>query len=158
MVFLFGSLSRGAIVNSNDIAIDLNLEISLEEAWSLWTTEVKLEQWLTIKAHVEPKINGAYELFWDPSHPNENSTIGCHIAALIPNKKLAFEWKGPVPFADLMNSTTPPPTSVQINFEYLEPSKTVIHFRHIGWGNSTRWQEAREWQLKAWNEAFKNLR
>lgn len=156
--FLFCSLSRGAILNSNDFSIKLNLNTSLEVAWSLWTNADKLENWLTAKAHVEQKVNGAYELFWDPSHPYENSTIGCHITSLIPNKLLAFEWKGPVPFADLMNSSTPPPTSVEINFEYVDPSKSVIHLRHTGWGGSPRWQEARVWQLRAWNEAFKNLK
>ena len=157
MTFSYGNLAQGAVVNSNDIVIDLNLNISVEEAWNLWTDERKIEQWLTTKAHVVPKLSGAYELFWDPENPNENSTIGCHITALIPNKLLSFEWKGPVPYADLMN-VDPTPTWVQVSFEPLDPSKTIIHFRHSGWRQSARWADARTWQLNAWSRAFQNLK
>lgn len=137
--------------------MDIPLNTSTSSAWQLWTNEKELEQWLTTRAHVEPKPNGPYELFWDPSNPNENSTAGCRITAFIPSKLLAFEWKGPVPYADLMN-TAPLPTWVHISFEAITPSKTILHFRHSGWGQSTRWNEARSWQLDAWMGAFVNLR
>jgi uncharacterized protein YndB with AHSA1/START domain len=157
MIFFCGSFSYGAGVTSSDIVLDVTLNLSASQAWSLWIDDQKLEEWLTAKAHVEPRLHGHYELFWDPAHPHENSTIGCHITAIIPGKLLVFEWKGPVPYAELMN-VSPLPTWVQISFEPVDSSNTVLHFRHSGWGQSPRWSEARTWQLNAWTEAFKNLR
>lgn len=139
-----------------DIVFDLSLKISTEEAWKLWTNSRELEKWLTTQANVDSKLGGAYELFWDPTNHNDNSTLGCKITALVPNKLLAFEWRGPVPFADLMNDE-PFPTWVSISFEAVSINQTTIHFRHSGWGEGDRWKAAREWQLKAWTGASQEL-
>lgn len=157
ILFIGGPSLGTENMNSNDITVDFILEMDVSSAWKHWTSEAKLQEWLSVQARVEPKINGAYELFWDPNNPAENSTIGCKVIAIVPLKLLAFEWKGPVPYAELMN-LEPLPTWVQINFEPKGISKTIIHFRHSGWLDSSKWVEARNWQLKAWMGAFENLR
>ena len=143
-------------MSTQDITFDLELSIPTENAFKLWTDSKILEQWLTTSANVEPKLHGAYELFWDPSNRNENSTLGCKITSFLPGKILSFEWRGPVPYADLMN-VNPFPTWVSINFEALETNKTIIHFRHSGWGVGERWSKAKQWQTNAWDMAFKDL-
>ncbi len=143
-------------MSSNDLTVDLKLKTSVEEIWSYWIDPCKLEKWLTVKANVEPMLNGLYELFWEPDSREQNSTIGCKFIAFVPNKLIAFQWKGPVPFADLMN-TEPPPTWVSVSLEAINPECTTIHFRHSGWGESDRWKEARSWQEQAWSAAFKEL-
>lgn len=143
-------------MESRDIAVALKLDVSAKEVWNLWTDSKSLERWLTNKAIVEPRVGGAYELFWDPPTPNDNSTLGCKIIGLEKEKYLAFQWRGPVPFADLMN-VEPFPTWVVVTFEILSPTQTLIHFRHSGWGKSARWDAARKWQANAWNGAFKEL-
>ncbi len=143
-------------VNSSDFTFELNLPVSLENAWKLWTDSKQLEKWLTTKAKVQAEVGGPFELFWDPENPSENSTLGCKIIALAPRRLLSFQWRGPVPYADLMNFE-PFPTWVSISFESVATEETVIHFRHSGWGKSARWNEAREWQNKAWIGAFAEL-
>ena len=142
---------------SRDIAFDLKLKISVEDAWNLWTEPKRLVQWLTTEANVNPVLGGAYELFWDPTNHNDNSTLGCKITALVPYKLLAFEWRGPVLYADLMN-VQPFPTWASVSFEAIEGDQTVIHFRHTGWGDNDRWNAARTWQTNAWAGAFKQLK
>ncbi len=73
------------------------------------------------------------------------------------NKQLAFTWKGPVPFADLMN-ISPLPTSVKIDFEDKECAGTAVVLTHAGWGAGTKWQAARTWQENAWIGAFTQLK
>jgi uncharacterized protein YndB with AHSA1/START domain len=148
--------NKGAPMVSKDIVFDLNLHISVEEAWNFWTNSKKLEHWLTTEANVNAKIGGAYELFWDPTNHNENSTLGCKISAFVPYKLLAFQWRGPVPFADLMN-VEPFPTWASVSFEATGVNQTTLHFRHSGWGEGERWSSAREWQKNAWTGAFKEL-
>lgn len=143
-------------MNSRDITFDLNLNISVEDAWNLWTESRKLEKWLTTEANVDPKVGGAFELFWDPTNHNDNSTLGCKITALVPNRLLSFQWRGPIPFADLMN-VAPFPTWAMVSFESKGIDQAVLHFRHSGWGESERWSAAREWQKSAWTGAFAEL-
>jgi uncharacterized protein YndB with AHSA1/START domain len=146
----------GAPMNSKDIVFDLNLDTSAQEAWNLWTDSEKLEQWLTTEANVNAIIGGSYELFWDPTNHNDNSTLGCKISALVPYRLIAFQWRGPVAFADFMNNE-PFPTWVSVSFEAKGASQTALHFRHSGWGEGERWSAAREWQKNAWTGAFKEL-
>lgn len=143
-------------MSSKDITFDINLNVAVEDAWNLWTDSRRLEQWLTTEANVNPMVGGAYELFWDPTNHNDNSTLGCKIIALAPNRLLAFEWRGPVQFADLMNGH-PFPTWASVSIEAPAINQTVIHFRHSGWGTGDRWNAAREWQANAWKGAFHKL-
>lgn len=143
-------------MTSNDILVDVELNVSVKEAWQLWLDGRKLVQWLTTEARVEPQVGGAYELFWDPTNHNDNSTLGCKITALVPHKLLAFEWRGPVPYADLMN-VEPFPTWASVSFEPVEVNKTMLHFRHSGWGVGDPWREAKDWQNTAWTMAFNEL-
>jgi hypothetical protein len=69
---------------------------------------------------------------------------------------LAFQWRGPVSYEELMN-VDPLPTWVNIAFESVAMNKTIVHFRHSGWGEGERWAQARQWQAGAWNMAFKAL-
>lgn len=150
------ALAKGVNMETRDITFDLVFPVSVSEAWSLWTDSGKLEQWLTAKANVEARLGGPYELFWDPSTPSDNSTLGCKVMALAPHRLLAFEWRGPVPFADLMN-VEPFPTWASVSFEAIAPNETHIHFRHSGWGTGERWDAARDWQKNAWSLAFDEL-
>jgi uncharacterized protein YndB with AHSA1/START domain len=143
-------------MNTRDIEFELTFGSSVEEIWNLWTDSRKLEQWLTTEANVDSRVGGTYELFWDPTNHNDNSTLGCKVTALISYKLLAFQWRGPVPFADLMN-VAPFPTWAYVSFEAVGVNQTVLHFRHSGWGEGERWKSAREWQKNAWTGAFKEL-
>ncbi len=143
-------------MTSKDMTFELKLNTSSEEVWNSWLEPKKLVSWLTQKAQVEPKIGGAYELFWDPSTPTDNSTIDCKILAIVPNRFLSFEWRGPVPYADIMN-IKPFPTWVALSFEQVAVNQTIVHFRHAGWGDSDKWNEAYKWQANAWKMAGQRM-
>jgi len=143
-------------MTSRDIVFDLNLPIASEVAWKLWTDSKLLETWLTTVAEVDATHGGSYELFWDPSNRLENSTLGCKITSFVPGKVLTFEWRGPVPYADLMN-VSPFPTWVSINIESVGLAQTIVHFRHSGLGEGEWWDQARQWQTNAWTMAFKEF-
>lgn len=139
-----------------DIENTIELPVSVEQAWEMWTDNQALQTWLAPKANVKEALGGSYELFWDLEHPDQNSTLGCKILALIPSRLLAFEWRGPVEFSDLMN-TEPFPTWVSVSFERKAEKVTLVHFRHSGWQEGPRWDAARSWQSKAWEMAFAEL-
>jgi uncharacterized protein YndB with AHSA1/START domain len=129
---------------------------SPERLWRAWTEEAELTAWLAARARVTLEAGGPYELFWEPEHPERNSTLGCRLTAVEPHRRLAFTWRGPPAYAELMNVGEPPPTRVEVSFEP-RGEKTVMHFVHSGWGEGQRWEEARTWQERAWLGAFEAL-
>lgn len=148
----------GFEVTWGEEALDLERTYAapVEQVWAAWTQNAALATWLSAKANVSTEIGGPYELFWEPDHPDRNSTLGCHVTAVQPNVRLAFSWKGPVPYADLMN-VEPLPTSVTVTFESRCDNGTRVTLQHLGWGSSQRWQEAKAWQEKAWQVALDEL-
>ena len=133
----------------------ITLERTSQEVFELFTVNEHLKKWLTNAAYVEPKVGGKYELYWDPTDKENESTIGCKILALVPFKLLCFEWKGPSQFKHFMN-TVRPLTHVAVFFS---PSSkgTEVHLIHSGWGDTKEWEEARLWFEKAWVKAFSKL-
>lgn len=142
---------------SSSFVLELEIPASVDQLWNAWTENKNLTQWLTSKANVQAEPDGAYELFWEPDHPERNSTLGCQVLEVREKELLKFNWKGPVPFADLMN-VEPLPTFVQITFRKTGANVSSVQLEHFGWGKGERWDEARAWQFNAWRGALQALK
>lgn len=140
-------------MKAHDIDIELLIEERVDRVFDAWVNPSRLERWLAPKARVDARRGGRYELFWEPSRPEVNSTRGCKITEIVPNRELSFSWKGPEAFQEVMGTRT----AVYLRFEPAEGG-TLVRLVHTGWGESTEWQAARRWQLEAWREAFENLK
>jgi uncharacterized protein YndB with AHSA1/START domain len=132
------------------------LRCDVHSAYQMFTDNKFLESWLTSVAEIEAQVGGKYELFWQPDDRENNSTIGCKVTALQPDKFLSFEWKSPEQFKHFANNADPL-THVVVFFISLGDS-TEVHLIHSGWRSSDQWEEARQWQEKAWLSAFNQLR
>jgi uncharacterized protein YndB with AHSA1/START domain len=137
------------------IYYSINLKCDPQEAFEMFTVNKHLQNWLTQVADVKPKVGGKYELFWNSEDKENDSTIGCKILALHPNKFLSFEWKGPKQFKHLMNEVRPL-TNVAVSF-IPHPEGTEVHLLHTGWRDSVEWEEARQFFDKAWKIALSEL-
>lgn len=151
-----GSLGVAKPTVAETIVLEKTVSVSVEAAWKKWTEVNELKSWLANDANIELRVGGRYELFWEPEHPERNSTIGCNILKLEPLREIAFEWKGPVHFADIMN-TTPLPTWVRVSLQRVGETQTTIRLEHFGWQTSPHWDEAKKWQKNAWLQAFSQL-
>jgi uncharacterized protein YndB with AHSA1/START domain len=139
------------------IIIETEVGAPLDRLWEAWTNPHELTLWLSELANVHPVVGGPYELFWERDHPEQNSTLGCRLLKVEPSKQLEFSWRGPVPYADLMN-IEPFPTSVRVTFASVGQDRSNVRLEHFGWGEGPRWNEARLWQEKAWQIAFARLK
>lgn len=139
------------------IVIRSELPVPLDTAWKMWTDAASLKTWLCEDATVGSKAGDPFELFWEPEHRDRNSTIGCKISAVDIGKSISFNWKGPVPFADVMN-VSPAPTYVVVAFRPVGKEQTLVVLQHGGWGKGPQWAEARKWQEQAWRRAIGCLR
>lgn len=122
----------------------------------LFTEPDGLASWLCEKAKVEARLGGAYELFWDPSDPENDSTIGCRITAFEPDRLLAFQWRSPRQFKAFAN-TADPLTHVVVSFHEAEQG-AMVNLVHSGWRSTADWLAAAQWQSVAWDYAFQALR
>ena len=113
------------------IQIKEEIECDVPLAYNFFIQNDLLENWLTEKADVEPKVGGKYELFWDPENRENNSTIGCKITGIEKEKFISFDWKGPIQFKHFMNSADPL-THVIAFFTSDKPNRTTIHLFHTG--------------------------
>jgi len=147
-------------VTSNEIIhISAILNCDSKKAFCMFTRNDYLESWLTNHAEVEPKLGGRYELFWNPSNRENDSTIGCRVISVVEPNFLSFTWKGPKQFKHFMNEVDPLthvfvfflPLTVQKGFE------TEVHLIHSGWRDSSDWQTAREYFVRNWITSLQNL-
>lgn len=140
----------------NIILIKEEINCDIDAAFSMFTNNDLLENWLTVKADVEPIVGGKYELFWEPEHPEIDSTIGCKITGIEKNKFISFEWKGPAEFTSFMNCVDPL-THIIVFFTQKNLKETNIHLFHTGWRKDSDWQRAHQYFQKAWCKALQCL-
>jgi len=141
------------------IQIKEEFDCDIQTVFFMFIKNDNLESWLTVKADVEPRVGGKYELFWEPESRVDNSTIGCKITGFETNKFLSFNWKGPVQFRSFMNFNDPL-THVIVFFSKMEenPNKSIIHLFHTGWKDDPNWKKARNYFENAWLNALRNLK
>ena len=137
------------------INCSVRLNCDTHHAFELFTINKLLESWLVNMAQVDPIINGKYELFWDPTDRENNSTLGCKITAIEVDKFISFEWRSPKQFKHFANNADP--LTHVVVFFIPNHGMTEVHLIHTGWRSSAEWEEARQWQYKAWQIAFKEL-
>jgi uncharacterized protein YndB with AHSA1/START domain len=138
----------------------IKLNCKPQRAFDMFTINKHLQQWLTLRADVEPRVSGKYELYWNSEDKENDSTIGCKITAIEQGKFLSFEWKGPKQYKHIMNEADPL-THVVVFFISCKDDDSdtgvEVHLIHLGWRISAEWEEARLWFEKAWNNAFERL-
>lgn len=141
----------------NDIVhVSAELKCSPAEAFAMFTENEKLKLWLTEEADVKAEVGGPYELFWNPADRQYDSTIGCKVTALVPDRLIAFQWKGPKQYSEFMNETDPL-THVTVSFIPTSQGTTEVHLINSGYRESEEWQEARQWFVNMWKYAFSEL-
>ncbi len=140
-----------------DKIIDLRatLKCNVRHAFELFTVNRLLEAWLTEAAEVEPETGGRYELFWEPDDRANNSTIGCRITAIQADHFLSFEWRSPKQYQRFANNADP--LTHVVVFFIPEDGSTCVHLIHSGWRSAPEWEEARQWQARAWEVALREL-
>ena len=126
-----------------------------EAIFRYFTDTALLQSWLTVRALVEPRVEGKYELFWDPIDPDNNSTVGCRITAFQQPDLLSFQWRSPKQFKVFANGADPL-THVTVAL-IPQSGGTMLHLLHSGWRSNPEWGEARVWQERAWKMALEAL-
>ena len=112
------------------LRIEVSVVAPIDLVWRAWIETERITEWFAPAANIVPVEGGAFELFFDPTDHIHMSTSGCVVTAIEPLERLAFTWKGPDQFAQLMNEPVPA-TSVEVTFQKKKDS-TRVHIEHGG--------------------------
>lgn len=148
------------IQNMPDKIITVNaiLNCTIDSAFSYFTENGLLTKWLTVKADVEMKEGGKYELFWTPDDPDptNNSTYGCKVLAVERPYYFNIEWTGNIDQKGFMNNVRPL-TNVTVFFTPVANTETKVTLVHTGWRPGAEWESARQYFINAWRGALNQL-
>jgi uncharacterized protein YndB with AHSA1/START domain len=127
---------------------ELTVAAPLAEAWKAWTTEDGVKSFFAPGCHIEPKVDGAYEIFFNPQgEPGLRGAEGMRILAFEPERRLAFTWNAPPTIPAIRGQRT----MVEVAFASLDAQHTRIRFTHLGWGEGADWDAAYAYFDTAWN-------
>ena len=137
------------------IEIKTRLEAPVGEVWRAWTDPETLTKWFSPHANIEPRLGGAYELFFDPTNHEHQCTRGCRITSFEPEERLSFSWRGPDKLHHVMDPCEPQ-THVHVSLKE-RGAGTEVAIVHDGWGEGEDWKAAREWHQRAWEQVTRSL-
>jgi uncharacterized protein YndB with AHSA1/START domain len=129
---------------------EVTLEASVQDVWDAWTTEEGLRTFFARDAQVDLRVDGLYEVFFDPSAPpGQRGADGMRILVLEPQRRFAFTWNAPLDQPEVRRQRT----IVTLDFADAGGGRTKLRITHWGWGEGPEWDRAYEYFDRAWNHA-----
>ena len=124
---------------------------SVEEVWEAWTTTEGAITFFAPAANIEPRPDGAYEIFFSPNQPpGLRGADGMRILVFEPNRRLAFTWNAPPKFPEARRQRT----RVTILLRPVDASHTRVLLSHDGFGEGEEWEQVHAYFEKAWTEVI----
>ena len=167
-------LMKGKKRTDRTIRLEGVVDASPAEVYRLWTTAEGVEKFFAPVARIGSTPGDEYTIAFFPDEDPEGliyGTRGARILELVPDRKVAFEWvtfagdekKGDhaPPYADAaLRNASPLPTWVELNFEPVDgdPSRTLVRFRHYGFGKGPLWEKSFVWFGRAWTGVLGELK
>ncbi len=123
--------------------------------WRAFTTADGARTFFAPDAHIELKLNGAYEIYFVPkAKKGQRGSEGCRILSFVPEQMLSFTWNAPPKFGDLRGMRT----FVVIEFAEEGPETTRVTLRHLGWRDDGRLDKVFAYFRQAWPHVLGNLK
>lgn len=140
-------MSNEAPLGRRVLSATLLLDAPVEEVFALWTTEAGVRSFFAPACRIEPFVDGAYEILFDPSAaPGRRGSEGMRILVLEPPRRLAFTWNAPPEEAYVRSQRT----VVWVDLAPAGEARTHLTFTHAGWGDGPEWDRAYAYFDRAW--------
>jgi uncharacterized protein YndB with AHSA1/START domain len=117
--------------------------------WEAWTTEAGIRSFLSRDCHVDLRVKGEYEIYFNPDAPKgERGAEGTIILAIQPMNLFSFTWNNPPSIPEIRWQYTP----VSLFFSSKDVNQTNLVLEHTGWGEGANWEKAFSYFDHAWNK------
>lgn len=129
------------------IRAEVIVDAPVGKVWDAWTTEAGIRSFFAPVAHVDLRVNGRYEILFEPDAPPwQRGAEGMRVLAFQPKSMLAFTWTAPPHLSEVRGQLT----HVLIRLRETEDGRTRVTLTHSGWGDGGHWDEAFEYFERAW--------
>jgi uncharacterized protein YndB with AHSA1/START domain len=131
----------------------------VEDVWWAWTTDAGIRSWLLDDSHIELRVGGAYELYFDDgdeggAEPGLRGSEGCHILGIQAPSMLTFTWNAPPHLPEARAQRTV--VVLRLRPE-ADDEGTRVALTHVGWGDGGQWDEAFDYFDAAWDRVLLEL-
>jgi uncharacterized protein YndB with AHSA1/START domain len=125
----------------------MTLNGPVEDVWKAWASEEGVKTFFAPGAHIEPRVDGAYEIFFNPQgEPGQRGAEGMRVLAFEPPRRLAFTWNAPPTIPSIRGQRT----MVVVELAPEAAGRTRLRFTQLGWGEGADWDRAYEYFDHAW--------
>ena len=147
--FVLAALVAATTASASDriLRAELELPAPVAEVWKVWTTEEGVKSFFAPGAHLEPRVDGLYEIWFNPAaEPGMRGADGMRILAFEPERRLAFTWNAPPSIPSIRGQRT----IVVVEMQPAGEGRTKLRFTHLGWGDGEAWDQAYAYFDGAW--------
>jgi uncharacterized protein YndB with AHSA1/START domain len=141
-------LAVPAAASDRVLRAEIEVAAPVAEVWTAWTTEEGVRTFFAPGAHIEPRVDGLYEIYFNPSGgAGQRGAEGMRVLSFEPEKRLAFTWNAPPSMPAIRGQRT----MVVVEMQPAGPGRTALRFTHLGWGEGPEWDQAYAYFDHAWN-------
>lgn len=148
MALALGCMPTVSSAGDRLLRAEVEVAATVDSVWDAWTTERGVRSFFAPGCRIEPKVDGAYEIWFAPDAPaGMRGGDDLRVLAFEPKRRLAFTWNAPpsLPYARAQR------TMVVIELEPAGDRRTRVRLTHLGWGEGKEWDATYEYFAKAWN-------
>lgn len=135
-------------VPARAVALERIIDADPTDVFDALTSAERVEAWLGVRAVIELRIGGRFELLFAGDAPaGSQGSEGCQILACVPGEMLAFSWNSP---------PTPPLDQIRGRHTWVVITMAVatsgcrVRLVHTGMGDGAVWEENRRYFERAW--------
>lgn len=144
------SVLPGGAAQASDriLRTEMTVPAPIEDVWAAWTTDPGVQTFFAPGSHIEPRVDGLYEIYFEPSAPaGSRGADGMRILVFEPPNRLVFTWNAPASQPEIRGQRTV--VTIQLRAE--DAKRTRLTFSHSGWGEGAAWNTAYDYFDAAWN-------
>jgi uncharacterized protein YndB with AHSA1/START domain len=136
------------------VVLSAEIKASQTELWQSLTTPTGVRTFFAASAKVEPRVGGAYEMYFLPDNlPGLRGGEGVRILAMEAPHRFLITWNAPPAYGALRAQQT----VVEFELEPVRAGTTRITLTHSGWGRTQGWQQVRDYFASAWKTILGRL-
>lgn len=147
--------SLGASAQERALNKEIQINASLEQAWQAWTTREGIVSFFAPDAHIEARVGGAFQIYFDPGAPaGAKGADDMRYLALQPHRMLTFDWNAPPHLPEARQQRT----FVVVRLAAVDDKTTRVTLHHTGWGEGGEWDKTYAYFDRAWGGVLNSLK